>query len=112
MSFLFPGITKVVAYKFVKKRLINKGDSCGTITIARCGLSSGADGPRFYLVKSNKIGIHTFKGNFSTKHGAPPGSKVVPTQNAYMTDKVCNEMTHAFAKVLRCMSVVNNYPNL
>ena len=100
MSFIFPGITKLVASKYVKKHQINKGENSGTIKIARCGLTSGADGPRFYLDKAEKIYLHKFKGKLSTKNGAPPGSKVITTPNAYMTDKVWNEMAPAFAKGL------------
>ena len=88
MSFIFPGITKVVASKYVKKHQINKGDNRVTITIARCGLASGADGPNFYFVNAEKINLQTFKGNFSTKHGVPPGSRFIPTPNVYMMDKV------------------------
>ena len=100
MSFIFSGITKLVVSKYIKKHQINKGDNCGNITIAHCGLASGADGPRFYLVKTEKIDLQTFKGNFSTKHSAPPGSKFVTTPNAYMTDKVLNDMAPAFSKGL------------
>ena len=57
MSFIFPGITKVVATKSVKKHKIKKGDNRGTITIACCGLASGADGPHFYLVNAKKIDL-------------------------------------------------------
>ena len=82
MSFIFPGITKVVASKYLKKHQINKSDNRGTITIARCGLASGADGPSFYLVKDKNINLQTFKRNFSTKNSAPPGSKFIPTRNS------------------------------
>ena len=85
MSFIFPGHTKLVASKYVKKHKITKDDNRGTITVSSCGIASGADSPSFYLVKDEKIDLQTFKGNFSTKHGAPPGSKVIPTPNAYMT---------------------------
>ena len=112
MSFIFPGITKVVESKYVKRHQINKGNNRGTITLARCGLASGVDGPRFYLVKAKKINIQTLKYNFSTKHGAPLESKVIPTQNAYMTDKVWNEMAPAFAKILQDMPVVKNHTDL
>ena len=44
--------------------------------------------------------LKTFKGNFSKKHGAPPGLKVIAIPNAYMTDKFWNEMAPAFAKGL------------
>ena len=64
MSFIFSGITKIVVSKYVKKHKINKSDNRGTITIARWGLESGADGPSFYLVKAKNIDLQTFKGNF------------------------------------------------
>ena len=107
-----PGFTKVVASKAVKKHQMNKDDNRGTITIARCGLASGADGPRFFLVKGEKVEMRTFQGNFAKKHKAPPGSKVIATPNAYMTNKVWNEMAPAFAKGLRAMPVVREYPDL
>ena len=88
MSFIFPGIIKVVASKYVKNHQINNDENHGTITIARCGLASGADIPLFYLVKSENIDLHTFKVTFLTNHGAPHGSKLIPTPNEYMTDKV------------------------
>ena len=67
---------------------MNKGDNLGTITIDCCGLASGADGPRSYLVKAKKIDMQTFKGNLSTNHCAPTGSKVIPNPNPYMANKV------------------------
>ena len=112
MSFIFPGITKVFAYTYVKKHQINKGENRGTITISRCGLASGAYGPIFYMVKAEKIDLHTFKGNFSTKNGAPPGSKVIPTPNSSMTDKVWNKMVPSFEKGLQDIHVVKNHPYL
>ena len=63
-------------------------------------------------MKADKIDLQTFKGNFSNKHGAPPGSKFVPTPNAYMTDKVWNDMAPSFAKGLQDIPVVKNYPDL
>ena len=66
----------MVASKDVKKHQTNTEDNRGTITISCCGLASGVDGHRFYLVKAEKIDIQTFKGDFAKKHKAPPGSKV------------------------------------
>ena len=63
-------------------------------------------------MKAEKINLQKIKGNFSTKHGAPPGSKVISTPNAYMTEKVWNEMAPAFEKCLQDMYVVKNYPDL
>ena len=63
-------------------------------------------------MKAKNIDLQIFKGNFSTKHGAPPGSKVTPTKNSYMADKVWNEMAPAFAKGLQDKPFVKNYPDL
>ena len=112
MYFIFPGITKVFSSKYLKKHQMNKGENCGTIKIYRCGIASGTNIPRFYVVKAKNINLQTFKGNFSTKHGAPPRSKFIPTPNVYMTDKVWNDMAPAFAKGLRDMLVVKNHPHL
>ena len=76
MYFIFPGITKVVASKYVKKHQINKHGNRGTITIARCGLESGADGPSFYLVKEKKIYLQKLKSNISNQAWCPSWVKV------------------------------------
>ena len=100
----------MVASNAVKKHQMNTDNNRGTITISCCGLASGVDGPRFYLVKAEKIDIQTFKGDFSKKHKSPPGSKVIPTPNAYMTNKVWNKLAPAFAKGIRDLPVIKDYP--
>ena len=102
----------MVASKALKKHQTDTDDNCRTITIYFCGLASGVDGPRFYLVKSEKIDIQTFKGKFAKKHKAPPRSKVIPALNAYMTDKVWNELAPEFAKVLCDIPLIKDYPEL
>ena len=102
----------MVASKFVKKHQTNTYDNRLNITIYRCGLASGIDGPHFYFVKAEKIDIQTYKGGFAKKHKAPPGSKVIPTPNAYLTDKVWNNLAPAFTKGLRDLPVIKNYPEL
>ena len=44
-------------------------DNRGSITIARCGLSAGVEGPRYFLVKAEKIEHKCFH-NFARKHKA------------------------------------------
>ena len=63
-------------------------------------------------MKSEKIDLQTFKGNFSKKHKSPPGTKVIPTPNTYMTDKVWNELTPAFYKVLCDLPVTKDYQEI
>ena len=102
----------MVASKAVKKHQTNTDNNRGTITISHCGLASGVDGPRFYLVKVDKIDLQTFKGNFANNHKAPPGLKVIPTPNSYMTDKVCNNLAPDFSKGLHDLSVIKDNPEL
>ena len=91
---------------------MNIDDNRGSITIAQFGLSSGSGGPHFYLIKGEQFDLDTSKGEFSSKHGAPPGSKFIATPNAYMTDKVWNEMADIFAKGLRALPLLCKYPDL
>ena len=105
------GATKVVASKYIKKQQINKDDNRGTVTIAGSGLKNGQEGPRFFLVKAEKVEHSTFK-TFAAKHKTPSGSRVIPTPNAYMTDKVWNEMAEDFAIGLRKLPVIDKYPDL
>ena len=102
----------LVASNAVKKHQTNNYNNCGTITIARCGIASGVDGPCFYLVKADNIYLQTFNENFAKKNKAHHGSKVIPTPNAYMTDKVWNNLAPAFAKVLRDIPFIKYYPEL
>ena len=103
---------KLVASKYVKKHQMNIDHNRGNITIDRCGLASGLGGPRFYLIKGEKVYLEKFKGDLYSKDGAPPVSKVIATPNSYMTDKVWNEITDTFAKGLQALPLVRKYPDL
>ena len=102
----------MIASKAVNKHQMNTNDNRGTITFYCCGLASVVDGPRFYLVNAEKIDIQTFKSNFANNHEAPPGSKIIPTQNSYMTLKVWNKLAPDFSKGLRDLPVIKDYPEL
>ena len=102
----------MVASKAVKKHQTNTDDNRWTINISCCGIESGVDGPRFYLVKEEKIYLQTFKGDFLKKHKTTPGSKVIPTPNTYMGDKVWNKLAPDFSKGLRDVPVIKDYLEL
>ena len=63
-------------------------------------------------MKAENIDIQIFKGNFAKKHKAPPGSKVIPTPNAYITDKVWNNLATSFDKGLRYSPAIKDYPEI
>ena len=98
----------MVASKSVNKHQTNTDNNRGTITISRCGLASGVDGPRLYMVKSEKIYLQTFKGNFAKKHKAPTGSKVITMPNEYITDNFWNDLAPAFAKGICDLPVIKD----
>ena len=102
----------MLASKAVKKYQTNADDNRRTVNIYWCGLASGGDGPRLYFVKAEKIDIQNFKGNFAKKHKVPPGSKVISTPNAYMTDNVWNELAPAFSKGFRDIPDIKYYPEI
>ena len=106
----FSGVTKVVASKAAKKHQTNTDNNRWTITISCCGLISSVDGPHFYLVKAENIDIQNFKGDFTKKHKAPPGSKVIPTPDSYANNKVWNELAPAFSKRLLDLPVRKGLP--
>ena len=54
----------------------------------------------------------TLNTNFAQKYGAPPGSKVIATPNAYMINEAWNLIAEDFAKGLRQLPVINKYPDL
>ena len=91
---------------------MNKYNNRGTITIARRGLASGADGPQLFLVKAEKIDLDTFKKEFSGKQSAPTDPQVFTTTNEYRTDKVWNEMLKDFSPGLQDISIFRSYPDL
>ena len=109
MSFIFPGMKKLVASKYVKKHQINKGDNRGTIKIYCCGIAPGADGTRSFCEgrENRSADIQWYLLNQTRLP-----SWVINNQNAYMTYKVWNEIAPAFAKGLQYMPVVKNYPDL
>ena len=100
----------MVASKAVKKHQTNADDNHGTINISCCGLASGVDGTHFYLVKAENIDIQNFKGDLANNHKAPTGLKVIPTPNAYMTDKVWNDMSPTFAKGICDLPIIKYHP--
>ena len=64
------------------------------------------------MVKAENIEIQNFKGDFARNNEDPPGSKVIPTPNAYITDKVWNELVPSFYKGLSDLPLIKDHPEL
>ena len=94
-TFLFPNIALV--------------QSCVSITVARTGSTTGGTGPTVFLVKSENKGF-IFTDKFLEKHGLAPGSTIIMTPNAYMTDEAWVLLSKAIVKVYRPMPLLRGNP--
>ena len=84
-------------------------DSKFSITILRVGSAAGCDGPIIFLVKGEKIECEALK-DIVKNFGCPPGSCVIPTPTAYMTDKAWNELIPKLIEGIRAMPGIRDYP--
>lgn len=61
-------------------------DSRFSITVYRCGNAAGVQGPFIFVMKCKTVPA-MWTPEFLKSLGAPPGSMVVPSENAFMTDE-------------------------
>ncbi len=61
-------------------------DSRCSISVIRTGTVAGTTGPTMFLLKGAKCRKH-FNEDYLLRYGMAPGSKVIMTENAYMTDE-------------------------
>ena len=80
------GNDRIIGDAGKRKHEIESSSSRVSITILRCGSSFGVNGPVFFLL-SGRRRPRPFTEVFLRQHGAPPGSAVIMTENAFMTDK-------------------------
>ena len=105
------GILRVVGSAEVKKHEKNTQDNRDSITIVRIGNAAGNSGLWFFLIKQKELErdspLHNLSRNFP---GVPPGSKVICTDNAYMTDATWIKLAPDIAKGIRMMPVIKDHP--
>ena len=78
------GSVRIIGDKEKKKHEKNIHDSRTTMTMVRCGTAGGNCGPTFFLCAGERVKTG-FTDEFLTNNGAQPGSSVVMTPNAFMT---------------------------
>jgi hypothetical protein len=96
----------------VKKHKKNTQDNCDSITIVRIGSAGGTSGPWTFLIKWKDLekgcSLHNLEKNF---HRVPPGSKVVCTDNAYVTNKTWVQLAPFIAKGICSMPHIKDHPD-
>ena len=80
------GDLRVVASadKMKQEKLLQ--DSRCSITVVRTGTMAGTTGPTYFLLKGTKC-KKNFNDDYLVRHGMQPGSAIIMTKNAYMTDE-------------------------
>jgi hypothetical protein len=110
------GKGKVCGDKIKKVHEVHTADSRVSITSVECGNAAGNDGPSVYLMTGEKMPKYVYLENQfgSTKwlqdNGAPPGSFVHMTPNAYMTNEAWDEIADRMSRRIREMTVIRDHP--
>jgi hypothetical protein len=106
------GILQVVGSAEIKKHEKNTQDNCDSITIIRIGSAAGTSGLWFFFIKQKKLDKNSplcdLPRNFP---GVPPGSKVIWTDNTYLTDTTWIKLAPDIAKGIRMMPVIKDHPD-
>lgn len=84
-------------------------DTRTSITILRVGSAAGCDGPIIFLVHGENIEYKSLK-NLPKNYGCPPGSCVICTPTAYMTDKAWKKIVPILVRGIREMPGIRDYP--
>ncbi len=105
------GTLRVVGSSKKKKQEKNSSDSRDSITIVRIGSAAGTEGPRIFLAKGKSLKTHPSltPDKFTKNYKSPPGSHVVMTPSAYMTDEAWIEMSERVALGIRCMPKIKDH---
>jgi hypothetical protein len=102
-------VVRVLGEKDKKKHEKVVSDSRESITILRSAAFGGATGPTNFVMKGARV-KSGFTPKYLVKHGAAPGSSVVMTPNAFMTESAWLEMAVSRADGIRAMPVIRDHP--
>lgn len=80
-----------------------------SITLLKCGNAHGNWGPTMVLAKGETVDP-LFTDEFLVQQGAKPGSTVVMTESAYMTDKAFDDIAVQLCKGIRSVPIVKDHP--
>ena len=103
------GTTKIFGSSKRLKHKNNREDYQESITIARTGSAGGSSWPCIFLGKGFKMDRPTLK--YLPKRGAPPGSVVIMTANAYTTEEAWRVQAPYLCKGIQEMEVIRDHPD-
>ena len=97
------GNLRIVGAADKKKHERKTGEVRCSITIYRSGVSNGGNGPTGFLMKGKKK-RPGFTDQFLVRNGCEPGSTVIMTDNAFMTNEAWVQLT----KKVSCNILMNS----
>jgi hypothetical protein len=104
------GCVKVVASELKSKTEKMMDDCHASITSIRVGMASGDQGPFIFLINGKKVERKPMR-DLVKNYGCPPGSVVIPSPNAFMTDAVWLSLVPFLAEGIRQMPVIRDHPD-
>ena len=103
------GQVKVFGDKLKTKHERILSDSRVSITIVRTAATGGATGPTHFLIEGVKVKAG-YTPAWLLRHGAAPGSGIIGTPTAFMTEEAWLGMAEERAKGIRAMPVIKDHP--
>jgi hypothetical protein len=103
------GDLRVVASADKKKQEKLLQDCRCSITVVRTGTMSGTTGPTYFLLKG-ATRKKSFTDAYLVKYGMKPGSTIIMTENAYMTDDAWLQVSKEIVKGYRLLPVIRENP--
>jgi len=85
-------------------------DCCTSITSLRLGTCSGDQGP-FIFLTTGKMTDRGPTKDLEKHFGCPPGSAIIPSPSAFMTDDVWLQLVLTFAKGIHAIPVIKDHPD-
>jgi hypothetical protein len=107
------GTVRVIGNKKKRKQEKNSNNSQESITGFCVGSAAGTEGPHIFLIAGKTLDNYPSMKikKFAKTYKAPPGSHVVPTPSAYMTNQVWIEMPETVAIGIQAMPVIKDNPD-
>ena len=101
------GNFRIIGAADKKKHERKASDHRASITMFRSGVTSGDNGPTAFLMKGKRKKA-AFTDEFLVENGCAPGSTVVMTENAFMTNDAWIEITKKVS-ALKCQHPLSQY---
>ena len=103
------GNIKIIGEFKKKKHEKIVGDCRASSTLARSGSFGGSNGPTGFIMAGQRVKTG-YTEAYLERHGAAPGSQILMTESAFMTEECWEEMTPKYVDGYRKMPYIVDNP--